>query len=207
MLRNHSQAQKIGFGIWITAIFCVSLPAANAQSDAELRACQTIDSLSARLACYDRLLPPTTETADSIANVERSVNRTGNRSVNRTENSQAPASPARPEPMGNTQSSAALESTVDANSSPSLLERTTSIFRPKEESVSGTTIQIIEVQTPTLSSFRLITSEGEVLYKNKLTSVINWPETPFEAEVDQGLVGTLFLKIPGRTKTIRVSVE
>ncbi|MFL2840442.1 MAG: hypothetical protein ACJ0BT_01180 [Pseudohongiellaceae bacterium] len=60
---QHIIKNNIGKGVVIVSLGWLVQPVVHAQSELELlnavRACQTVGELSARLACYDRVLPPT----------------------------------------------------------------------------------------------------------------------------------------------------
>ena len=70
MLENTANTKKIGLGLLLASLAWLTAPIANAQSDtailASVRACQSVTGLSERLACYDRVLQPGTDSVGTV---------------------------------------------------------------------------------------------------------------------------------------------
>jgi len=188
--------KKTGLGVVFCSLACLLQPIAYAQTDAEIlasaRACQNIAGLSLRLACYDRVLPPATESTGT--GVPRPAPRVDNR----------PSVPAVSN-RENTPSTreAELEETVAE-----LQERL-----QRDEIDSATTARIIEVERPSVRTSRLYAEDGRVFVESVTTSIIRWPETPFDVEVNRSITGTISLRAigvegdRGLGRGIRVSQE
>lgn len=167
MQKRRTNKMKFGLGIAFTTLTWLVQPVAFAQSDAELllnvlRSCQNVEGLSARLACYDEILPPGAGTVGNVSSrVESRVPSTG-----------SAVTPTR---------QAELEATV-AELEQRLLEE-----NPDEIP----TARIIEVQRPTVRSSRLISADGRVFVESNSTTIVRWPDTPFDVSVSTTLTGTI----------------
>jgi hypothetical protein len=168
MQEYNADMKKIGFSVVLATLVLLAVPVASAQSDAQVlqsvRACQAVSGLSERLACYDRVLPPGTSTVGTVATVatERATE---------TIDRGAPVASREQE----------LEATV-ADLEQRLLEE-----NPDEIP----TARIIEVQRPTVRSSRLIAEDGRVFVESSSTTIVRWPDTPFDVSVSTTLTGTI----------------
>ncbi len=167
-------------GTLFTALACLTLlslmhvPAAKAQEDAalleSLRACQDVSQMSARLACYDQLLPPaaTAGAGDNTAPLTAAPPAADNPGRALSEERRSPR-PARPEPG---------------------------------------TVQIVAVERPEFRTFRLTTADGQVYVHSNAVRIPQWPDTPFEAEIQTSIFGnSTYLNIPAIRTRIRVVHE
>jgi hypothetical protein len=165
MQEYNADMKKIGFSVVLATLVLLAVPVASAQSDAQalqsVRACQAVSGLSERLACYDRVLPPGTSTVGTVA-TERATE---------TIDRGAPVASREQE----------LEATV-ADLEQRLLEE-----NPDEIP----TARIIEVQRPTVRSSRLIAEDGRVFVESSSTTIVRWPDTPFDVSVSTTLTGTI----------------
>lgn len=165
----QTSTNKLGLGTLSLSLLWLLQPMAFAQSDSELlqavRGCQSIGGLSARLACYDDVLPPGT---DTIGNV--------------TPNIGSNVSSGRSTSISTSPREAELEATVAD------LEQ-----QLEEESGGNPVATIVEVQRPTASSSRLIASDGRVFSETNRQTIVTWPATPFDVEVLRSLTGTISL--------------
>ncbi|MDG2091431.1 MAG: hypothetical protein P8J61_10125 [Gammaproteobacteria bacterium] len=188
MQANHTNKKKIGLGIIMVSLVWLMQPLAHAQSDSELidavRTCQNVEGLSGRLACYDQVLPPGTASIGNISPVvENNVS---------TRTSTAPAS-----------REAELEAEV-ADLEQQLMVETSDILP---------TAQIVEVQRPSVRTSRLIAADGRVFVESNSTTIVRWPDTPFNIEVNTGRTGTITLRAldvdrdRGQGRGIRVALE
>jgi len=104
-----------------------------------------------------------------------------------------------------------ISEAVESDSSSVLREETVRpAARPRPQPASEATAQIIEVQRPSFSTFRLIAADGQVFVQSNATSIVSWPETPFEVQIHPGFLGigtSTFLSVPGVRQRIRVLVE
>lgn len=196
MQASHISMKKIRSLEWkvvFAAVICMMQPIAHAQSDAEIlesvRACQNIAGLSLRLACYDRVLPPSSESVEA-----------GVRATPRMENRSPAVSNRGNNPRTREEE---LEETVAE------LEEQLQ----RETIDSALTARIIEVQRPSVRTSRLITDDGRVFVESVTTSIVRWPETPFDVEVNRSITGTISLRAigvegdRGLGRGIRVSEE
>lgn len=169
MQEYNADMKKIGFSVILATIVLLAVPVASAQSDAQVlqsvRACQGVTGLSERLACYDRVLPPGTNMVGTVSAARSSE----------TVNSNASAAPSRERE---------LEATVAE------LEQQLQI----EEIGTRPIARIIEVERPTLRTSRLIADDGRVFLESVTTSIINWPDTPFEVDVNRSITGTYTIR-------------
>lgn len=193
MQKQRTNKMKFGLSITLLALAWLVQPAAFAQSDAQLleavRSCQNIDGLSARLACYDQVLPPGTGT---IGNITPRVG------------SSVPA----PRSTAPVSREAELEATV-AELEQQLLDETL------DEIPSA---RIIEVQRPTVRSTRLIAADGRVFVESSSTTIVRWPDAPFDVSVNTSLTGTTTISVidenqlnrgqgRGTGRGVRVAIE
>jgi hypothetical protein len=177
MQENNANKKNIGLGIVLVCLACLAIPIANAQSDAAIlasvRACQSVTGLSERLACYDRVLPPGTATVGTVR-----------------------TTPAVPPPR-------ATETVSNANTRASRereLEATVAELEEQLELEQIGTVpiaHIVEVQRPSVRTSRLIADDGRVFVESITTSIINWPDTPFDVEVNRSITGTYTIRAIG----------
>ncbi|MBN4053615.1 hypothetical protein JYT97_01885 [Haliea sp. AH-315-K21] len=165
---HHTNKKKIGWGIVLASLTCLMQPVAHAQSEVEIldsvRACQNLTGMSSRLACYDRILPPTAGSAATVEAVDR-----GNRA----------SLPVTRE--------AELEATV-AELEEQLVRETGAIIP---------TAQIIEVERPSVRTSRLVAADGRVFVESNPTTIVRWPETPFDVDINRSITGTITLRAIG----------
>ena len=180
MQENNANTKKIGLGIVLVCLVWLAIPMANAQSDATIltlvRACQSVAGLSERLACYDRVLPPGAD-SDGVATDD---------------------TPAR-----TTAPVARSTETIDrGNPRVSREQELESTVAELEEQLARETggepvARIIEVQRPSVRTSRLIAEDGRVFLESITTSIINWPDTPFDVEVNRSITGTYSIRAIG----------
>ena len=73
---------------------------------------------------------------------------------------------------------------------------------------TGSTARIVEVQMPSLGTTLFLAADGRTFVRENATTVIRWPDTPFDAEIHTGLFGTsTFLQLPGGSRRVRVVVR
>ncbi len=176
MLENITDRKKIGLGILLASLACMAAPMATAQSDATIltlvRACQSVAGLSERLACYDRVLPPGTDSVGVTTETPARTTAPVARSTETIDRSNARVSREQE-----------LESTV--------AELEEQLVR---ETGGEPVARIIEVQRPTVRTSRLIAEDGRVFVESITTSIINWPDTPFDVEVNRSITGTYTIR-------------
>jgi hypothetical protein len=173
---NHFSKKKIGLGAVFFSLAWLTQANVYAQSDDEIlesvRACQNIAGLSLRLACYDRVLPPAVESLEGGS--PRAVPRIENR-------------PAVSNRGASGRSREELEETVAELEEQ--LER--------EAIDASNTARIIEVQRPSVRTSRLIAEDGRIFVESVNTSIIRWPETPFNVQINRSITGTITLRAIG----------
>jgi hypothetical protein len=172
--------KKAGLGVVLASLAWLVVPIASAQSDAAIlasvRACQSITGLSERLACYDRVLPPGTGTVGTIGAAGTSG---------------AVVAPRRTETIERGNSEVAREQELEAT----VAELEQQLEREIIDDVP--TARIIEVQRPTIRTSRLIAEDGRVFLESVETSIIRWPEAPFDVEVSRSITGTYSIRAIG----------
>ncbi len=184
MQEYNVNTKKIGLGIVLASLTWLVLPVANAQSDADViesvRACQSITGLSARLACYDQVLPPGTQITGTVRTTET------------------------------------IDSDDSMDSREQELEVTVADLEQQlelETLDSVPTARIIEVSRPDLRSSRLVAADGRVFVESNTTTIVRWPETPFDVEVNRSLTGTITIRAigvdrdRGQGRGVRVALE
>ncbi len=186
MQEYNANKIKTGLGIVLAALTWLLMPVAHAQSDAAIlasvRACQSITGLSERLACYDRVLPPGTGTVGAIGTAG-AVGTAGTAGASRrTETIE----------RGNSELSREQELEATVAELEQQLERETA-----DTGSTGPTARIVEVQRPSLRTSRLIAADGRVFVESVTTSIIRWPDTPFDVEVNRSITGTYTIRAVG----------
>ncbi len=191
--------KKVIRGTAFFSLACVIHSNAYAQNGADvlnaLIACQNMPSMSSRLACYDQILPPAgSETAGNVSATSPVV-------------TPRPSTPA-PSPGTGSLREQQLEETVAE------LEQ-----RLEQEALQdAVTARIIEVQRPTARSSRLIAEDGRVFVESNTTTIVTWPDTPFNVDVNRSLTGTITIRAidddqvnrgqgRGRGRGVRVTLE
>ncbi len=193
--------KKTGLAPVLASLVWLVVPAANAQSDAAIlasvRACQSITGLSERLACYDRVLPPGTGRVGTI----------GASGASGASGAVGVPTPRRTETIERGNSELSREQELEAT----VAELEQQLERETIDSVP--TARIIEVQRPTVRTSRLIAEDGRVFLESVETSIIRWPETPFDVEVSRSITGTYSIRAIGTAndrgsrRGYRVSLE
>lgn len=179
----HKTMKFIGLSFTLFAFAGAGLvpTQAFAQSDAEIigtvRVCQQVPEENARLACYDRILPP--------AN--------GNAAVSRQEPAQRANTPAAP----------ANNPPQTASSVPEGRGSVVPFFNQSDAVMT----QIVEVEQLSLTNARVTAADGTVFVQSNSTTVTRWPDTPFEVEVQRGAFGTIYLWLEDSRQRVRVAVE
>jgi hypothetical protein len=80
--------------------------------------------------------------------------------------------------------------------------------QPSSQSASSTIARIVEVEMPSIDTTVFRAEDGRVFVRSNATSVVRWPETPFDVEVDRSMFGnTTYLNFPGRNLRVRVAVR
>jgi len=59
------------------------------------------------------------------------------------------------------------------------------------------TARIVEVSRPDVRSSRLVAADGRVFVESNTTTIVRWPETPFDVEVSRSLTGTITIRAIG----------
>jgi hypothetical protein len=83
-------------------------------------------------------------------------------------------------------------------------ERVATVAEP--EPPLATTVRIVEVQMPSLDTTRFVAADGRIFVRERARTVVRWPDTPFDVEIQSGIFGTIYLKFPDSGRRIRVSV-
>lgn len=69
----------------------------------------------------------------------------------------------------------------------------------------ATTARIVEVQMPSLDTTVFRAADGRVFVRERATTVIRWPDPPFDVEIETSRFGTsTYLRLPGGLR-IRVA--
>jgi hypothetical protein len=215
---QYHLARKTIVSVTAVAAFAwLSPPAAIAQSDAELleavRACQRVPDVLARLACYDRALPPAAQAADvdSVpgSREERVAAAAGPipapEPTPRPAARPAPVPAARPAPVP--AADPAPEPTPVPAAGPA--PNPAPIFQPQRDSAESlpTMVQIVELRNPSLRTTEFYAADGRVFVRSNATTIPRWPEPPFEVEIQTGMFGAIYLKFPDSGPRVRVAVR
>ena len=68
--------------------------------------------------------------------------------------------------------------------------------------------RIVEVESPDLRTTIFHAEDGRVFVRQDATSVIRWPDTPFDVEIETSFLRTsTYLKLPGRGQRVRVTLR
>ncbi len=176
----------IGLSLTLFAFAGFLQTQAFAQSDAEIigtvRVCQQVPEEDARLACYDRILPPTNGNA-AVSRQEPAQR------ANTSAASSRPATPANPPQT--------------ASSVPEGRGSVVPFFNQSDAVMT----QIVEVEQLSLTNARVTAADGTVFVQSNATTVTRWPDTPFEVEVQRGAFGTIYLWLEDSRQRVRVAVE
>jgi hypothetical protein len=87
------------------------------------------------------------------------------------------------------------------------------LLPPREERVapaaapepSAPTARIVEVEMPSLDTTLFRAADGRVFVRERATTVVRWPDTPFDVEIETSIFGTsTYLRLPGGRR-IRVA--
>lgn len=181
MMKNCTSTirKNILIGLAFVCLAWLLQPAAYAQSNAELleslRDCQGVAQMSARLACYDQLLPPGTGASEASDTPDSGVSLT------------PPPRQAAPEMREDRRSPRPARPDADADDN---------------------TVQIVDVERPQFRSFRLTTADGRVYVYSNAVRIPQWPDTPFEAEIQTSIIGnSTYLNVPSIRTRVRVVLE
>lgn len=71
---------------------------------------------------------------------------------------------------------------------------------------TSATVSIVALERPDLRTTRFIAADGRVFVRTD-TSILRWPDVPFDAELQRSRFGTLYLKILPMNSRVRVAVE
>jgi hypothetical protein len=79
---------------------------------------------------------------------------------------------------------------------------------PPERAPRWEAARIVEVESPDLRTTVFHAEDGRVFVRQDATSVIQWPDTPFDVEVQTSFLRTsTYLKLPGRGPRVRVTLR
>jgi hypothetical protein len=68
--------------------------------------------------------------------------------------------------------------------------------------------RILDVEMPDLRTTLFHAEDGRVFVRQDATSLIQWPDTPFDVEVQTSFLRTsIYLKLPGRGPRVRVALR
>jgi hypothetical protein len=68
--------------------------------------------------------------------------------------------------------------------------------------------RIVEVQMPSVTTTVLVTADGRSFVRTNSTTVVRWPEAPFEVDIEKSWLGTsLYLVHPRTGERLRVAVR
>jgi len=204
-MRDHQAKKIIRWGIVCTSLIWQLQTVASAQTDAEIvnaaRACQRVTVLSARLACYDQILPPALESAEAA----------------QTDN--VPAQPADAVPLVNTPEPVAANpaepvaampaepaAVIAEPVAPPVAESRSARAEPVRETDLPNMVQIVDVVTPNPTTTTFHAADGRVFLRERASRIYRWPETPFDVEIQTSRFGAVFLKFEDGLR-IRVAIR
>lgn len=79
---------------------------------------------------------------------------------------------------------------------------------PPEQAPRWEAARIVAVESPNLRTTIFHAEDGRTFVRQDATSVLQWPETPFDVEVETSFLRTsTYLKLPGRGPRVRVTIR
>jgi hypothetical protein len=180
------RARKLAQTAAIAALAWLQAPAAHAQPDADVAAavgaCQRVPTRQSRLDCYDRAFPPLvdTQTEETAARGQRSEE-------------------ARRE--------ASAEPRRDEQNAPAARERR-NVTAAERAPAYANHAQIIELKMPRITTTELIAADGRVFVRESATSILRWPNVPFDVDIETSRFGSsTYLIHPQSRQRVRVAVR
>jgi len=217
-MQQLCRARKVTGAAALAALAWLGAPAAHAQPQADaataVSACQRVTGRSARLDCYDRAFPPVDE-ADARQDAAA-------RRETRAEQAREPsAEPKRDDrTAANRDESAAAKRDESATakvdeSAAARRDENGAAIRERRGAILGKTApevvdhaRIVEVQTPSVAETLLVAADGRVFVRTNSTTVVRWPDAPFEVDVEKSWLGnSLYLVHPRTGERVRVGVR
>lgn len=100
-----------------------------------------------------------------------------------------------------------IVNSVDGDvSPPPLEERAATVARP--EPPLATTVQIVEVQMPSLNTTLFRAADGRVFVRENARTIHRWPDTPFDVQIESSILGSsTYLRFPNSGLRVRVVVR
>jgi hypothetical protein len=79
---------------------------------------------------------------------------------------------------------------------------------PPEQSPRWEAARIVKIESPDLRTTIFHAEDGRVFVRDRATTVIQWPDTPFDVEVQTSFLRTsTYLKLPGGGPRVRVTIR
>jgi hypothetical protein len=80
--------------------------------------------------------------------------------------------------------------------------------RASQGEALGARARIVEIEMPSLRTTVFHAEDGRVFVRDRATTVIQWPDTPVDVEVQTSMFGTsTYLKFPGAGPRVRVTIR
>lgn len=80
--------------------------------------------------------------------------------------------------------------------------------RANQGEALGERARIVEIEMPSLRTTVFHAEDGRVFVRERATTVIQWPDTPVDVEVQTSMFGTsMYLKFPGAGSRVRVTIR
>jgi len=194
------------------ATLMLSPQAGNAQSDAEtladLRACASLERERARLACFDGVLASEREAQNRTAPnaAPPAPGRSGSNAAPLAP-ARAPSNPAAPAPESAASNGAAraVRSDPDATPAPVSPQRaaadTDRAGRASDQDEMPRSVTVVNINDNIRGAARFVTESGQVLIQTGGgTPRGGYPEVPFDAALEDGALGSLFLVLAERRR-------
>ena len=180
----------MGPRLGLAVIFSIGAAAALGQATP----CPDIANDAERLACYDRALRPDRTPAPSTQSAPPPA-------------TTAPA-PAAAAPAGAAVAPAATTAAPAAAAPPTPVTAAPAATpAPSAATDQVVTISIVAVSIVTGRSATFTAADGTVWVQNDSQTLRNLPETPFDAELKEGALGSRFLLPKGQSRSIRVRLS
>jgi len=207
MRNTNNKNNGSGWALMLACALFLVQPLTHAQTSAEqgdtVEACQRLEELSARLACFDRVFPPIDESAQAQpANPAPAAPQPA--PVAAAEPAPPPAPPPVPPAVPAEQAPAPQAAML-----PPAAQRTeppeTAGADDEEQGSNESIAHIVAVETPSISSTYFHAADGRVFARERALVKYSWPEPPFDAEIQISRFGGMYLKLPNNLR-VRVAV-
>jgi len=201
--RYVSVSHALGISLSVISTFPWA-QAAFAQDESErwtaLRACLQIEPDAARLACFEGIVADAPAISDPAEPATAENKEATTLAARATESTQTPQST-----QPNVATTSAAEVTAAESQSDTDTARTTQGRRGGHEDDNARTVTIVEMRAPSPRDATFVTEGGQVFVQTSGSTRGRYPPVPFEAVLEDGAFGSLFLATGARGPRVRVA--